>query len=232
MRITAGVWCLCLCAASLCCASASAQRINTPISPRWLLNTSVGGESDLGYEPPSKWFGPSIEVPIASRFEFDADASYSPDKKVITNNGNQLETAATGIVWLRRNLGFSSSYTRNWLWTSQFTKAGWSVLPGIVVRNDFQYFGRFSAAYLIPTGCVWATPSNPCRIQSPREQGPEISQQFQIASHLRFGVSGAIVHYCDQSNPAEPTGRTCHFGAASYLNLTIEFPGARTDEPY
>ena len=65
-------------------------------------------------------------------------------------NGNQLTTDGSLIFWAKRKFGVTVDYTHNWLWTSQFNKQGWSVNPGIAVRNGGPVLFELSAA----DGCV------------------------------------------------------------------------------
>jgi hypothetical protein len=158
----------CVLAILLVSTSVKARQLKEPILSRTqlFLDSEIGGKSGLAYYQPSTNFGRAFEVPVGDRFEMEASARYSPDKKVITNNGNQLLIKGSGIFWLTSRFGISGSYQHNWLWTSEFNEEGRNPLIGSVVRNHFAQPGRFYMNYVFPTGCVRATVSNPCPIQS------------------------------------------------------------------
>jgi hypothetical protein len=205
-----------------------------PVDPyvRLLLDSEIGSNNQLGYEFPSIAIGPSIEIPLRSRFELQASAAYSPDKKFITNDGQSLRTKGGVVVWATPLVGLTSSVEGSWLWTSQFNKSGWLPSAGVVLRNEYFGPGRLYISYLFPTGCVWATANNPCKTQSNRLQGVQIRPEFRASSHLRFGFEVGIYHFCDQSNPFAPSlGRTCHFAGTALATMRVEFhprrkPGA------
>jgi len=187
-----------------------------------LFDAEVGSQASLGYKLPSAAFGPSLEIPVAKRMEFQVSSDYSPDRKAITNDGNSLKVSGSAIGFANYRMGFIATIERNWLWTSQFDKSAWLPSAGVVIRED--YFGRAYLTYLFPTGCVWATPSNPCKIQSNRLQGIEIRQDIRSASHIRWGFKVGFYRFCDQGNPNDPqAGRKCHFATTALATLRFEF---------
>ena len=139
----------------------SAQESYADHRPRLLLDTEFGSESYLGYKLPSAGLGLSIEIPVAKRFELQASSTYSPDKKAITNDGQSLKVSGSAVAFTTTRLGFIGTLEYTWLWTSQFNKSGLVPAAGIVLRNDYWGPGRIYLTYLMPTGCVWATASNP-----------------------------------------------------------------------
>jgi hypothetical protein len=180
----------------------SSQEAFADHRPRLLLDMEIGSETSLGYKLPSTAFGPSLEIPVAKRMEFQASSAYSPDRKAITNDGNSLKVSGSAIGFANRQMGFVATIERNWLWTSQFDKSAWLPSAGVVIRNDGA--GRSYLTYVLPTGCVWATPSNPCKIQSNRLQGIEIRQDIRSASHIRWGFKVGFYRFCDQGNVILP----------------------------
>src|SRR5216684_625961 len=190
--------------------------------PRLLLDTEIGSETSLGYKLPSTAFGPSLEIPVAKQMEFQVSSAYSPDRKAITNDGNSLKLSASAIGFANYRVGFIATIERNWLWTSQFDKSAWLPSAGVVIRNDGA--GRSYLTYVFPTGCVWATPSNPCKIQSNRLQGIELRQDIRSSSHIRWGFRAGFYRFCDQGNPNDPqAGRKCHFATTALATLRFEF---------
>jgi len=205
----------------------------TNFTTRWLLDFKFGVEGGLGYKFPSSSFGLSVERPLRKHFELQGSVAYSPDKKVMTNDGNSLLGSVSGIAWLTSHVGISGGIEGSRLWTSQFDKGAWSPNLGAVIHVPIFDPGRLTALYVFPTGCVWATPTNPCKIQSNRLQGIQLKQEFRTWSHLRVGLEFDIYHFCDQSNENEPSiPRTCHMAGTSLGFMRFEFPGARKGDSY
>jgi hypothetical protein len=193
--------------------------------PMWFVDASVGGDADLGFKQPSRNFGTSVELPLSNRFELDAGVSFSPDNKVVTGNGTQLNGVGSGLFWIKDRFAITGGYEHSTLWTSQFTERVGNPFVGFVVRDNFAHPGRFYLNYFFPTGCVWATASNPCLLQSKRSQGFQFKQEFQLKSYLRFGLGGTIGHSCDQGDPTDPTaGRTCHVDYTMDFHFRLEIP--------
>ena len=192
--------------------------------PRLLLDAETGTEAGLGYKSPSFSVGPAIEIPIAKRFEFQASGQYSPDKKAITDNGELADVSGSFVGFATQRVGFIATVERGWLWTSEFDKSAYFPSAGVVLRNDYLGHGRLYVTYTFPTGCVWATPSNPCSIQSNRLQGITLHQDTRSGSHTRWGFEGGLYNYCLEANPSEPqTGRVCRWGATARAILRFEF---------
>jgi hypothetical protein len=190
--------------------------------PRLVLDSEIGSAASLGYELPSTAFGPLMEVPLGNSWEVQILSLYSPDRKLITHDGQSLKLEGSAIRFLNGHIGVIGGLERDWLWTSQFGKKLLEPSAGTVLRNEA--IGRLYLTYLFPTGCVWATSGNPCTIQSNRLQGGEFRQEARLRSHLRLGFRGGVYHFCDQGDPKEPqAGRTCHLGFTAYLDFGIEF---------
>jgi hypothetical protein len=174
-----------------------------------------------------------VEIPVGNRFEFQSKSSYSPTRLLLADSGNELNVTGSAIFWATQRFGLTASYSRDWLWTSKFDKQAWSVLPGAVFRDNFGYPGRTYVHYRLPTGCVAASPSNLCRNQSAPQEGIEATQEFQITSLLRYGVSVETLHYFEQCNPNEPSvPRHSLFAAAVQLSLTFVWPRTKSDSEY
>jgi hypothetical protein len=193
--------------------------------PRILFDASIGSATALGYKFPSTSFGSSVELPIGRNIEIQASTTFSPDKKFITNDGHSVKVNGTAIGWITNRFGLAANVERSWLWTSQFEKRSLFPSAGIVLRNDFLGPGRLYISYLFPKGCVWATATNPCKLQSNRLHGVQLHAESRgAASHIRVGVGGGFYRFCDQANPHQPsTGRICHFAATAMANLRFEF---------
>lgn len=206
------------------CSAAHGQSVFVDDRPRLLLDTEVGSETALGYKFPSISLGPSLEIPIANRFEFQASGEYSPDKKAITNDGELASVSGSVLGFATQRIGLIASVERGWLWTSQFDKAALFPSAGVVVRNDYFGHGRLYMTYTFPTGCVWATANNSCKIQSNRLQGITLHQDTRSTLHTRWGFETGLYHFCNEANPNEPQiGRTCHWGATARAIVRFEF---------
>ncbi len=206
------------------CPVARSQEQFADSRPRLLLNTMIGSESSLGYDFPSVSFGPSLEIPVKKRFEFQLSGAYSPDKKNITHNGELASVSGSALAFANRRIGFIAKVERGWLWTSQFDKAALFPSAGIVIRNDYFGHGRLYMTYTLPTGCVWATPNVPCKIQSNRLQGITLHQDFRSPSNTRWGFETGFYNFCNEANPNQPnTGRNCRWGATARAVVGFEF---------
>jgi hypothetical protein len=204
--------------------AARADENPTDQRARLLLDSEIGGAGSLGFKFPATSFGPAVEIPIRDRFEFQSTALYSPSRKLITNDGNALDVSAAAIAFATSRVGIIAKMEHTSLWTSQFEENAWVPSAGAVVRNDYFGPGRLYVTYVFPTGCVWATSSNPCNIQSKRLQGMDIRQDARLGAHKRWGVDFGMYHFCDQSNQNEPAvGRRCHFGASAMITMSLEF---------
>ena len=215
-------------------AKAQALPAGSANQARYLANFEFGADSGLGYYFPSLGFGLSTEIPLGNgRLEAQSAFQWSPDRKYITNDGNQLGIGAGGILWATRSVGAYGTVGYSKLWTSQFNKSGWVPAAGFVVRDRwFGFPGRAYFDYLFPTGCQWATASNPCTIMSNRSHGVAFSQEFRLYPHWRFGVNGAWVSFADQGNPLQPMPRVWHNTGTAYISITYEFRSGSLDEAY
>jgi hypothetical protein len=212
-------------------ASQTAQGQGNPSDqrPRLLLESQFGSARSLGFKFPSVSFGLSLELPFRRRFEFQTATLYSPDRKFITNDGNGLKVSGSLIAFVTSRLGAIGTVERSALWTSQFAESGWPLSMGAVIRNDYLGQGRLYVSYVFPTGCVWATASNPCTLQSKRLQGVHVRQDVRNGSHQRWGFDFGIYHFCDQANQNEPqAGRHCHIGGTAMVTLSMEFHVGRS----
>jgi hypothetical protein len=192
--------------------------------PRLLLDSEIGSAASLGFKLPATAFGPAIEVPFASHFELQSAALYSPDRKLITNDGNALNLSATALGFVTSRIGIVGKLEHASLWTSQFEENSWAPSAGVVIRHNYLGPGRLYVSYIFPTGCVWAASSNPCALQSKRLQGVDLRQDARFGSHQRWGFDFGLYHFCDQANPNDPqTGRRCHIGGSAMVTFSFEF---------
>jgi hypothetical protein len=193
---------------------------------RIVADVEVGSQSGLGYKLPSTSFGVQIERPTGRRLELQAAATFSPDRKYITNDGDGVILGGAAIVWITPRVGALAHLRYSHLWTSEFDKTAWAPGVGGVVRDSWSGLaGRLQAEYVLPTGCVWATASNPCMIQSSRLQGVDALQEFRIYRGVRFGIRGGAWHFCQQGNPQDPAaGRKCQSTGTVAVVLRFEWP--------
>jgi hypothetical protein len=200
------------------------------------LDADIGIRAELGFLPPSSDFGMSFELPVQfeKRIEIQGAASFSPDKKKITGDGHSISASGKAIFWINPRLGAFGEAGYGRLWTSQFDEGG-GITPtfGAVIRTHYFYPGRLYISYSIPTGCVSATATNPCKLQSKRLQGFTFRQEFQFRPHIRWGIEAGAYHYCAQGNPEDPAaGRKCLWAGTELLFVRFQFPGSRPSGAY
>src|SRR5258708_24994394 len=136
----------------------SSQEAFADRRPRLLLDTEIGSQASLGYKLPSTAFGPSLEIPVAKRMEFQVSSDYSPDRKAITNDGNSLKVSGSAIGFANYRMGVIATIERNWLWTSQFDKTAWLPSAGLRIR---QHEARRLLLHKYPlTARLWGHSSN------------------------------------------------------------------------
>jgi hypothetical protein len=209
--------------AATICRLAGAQENVADGRARLLLNSEIGTATSLGFKLPAISVGPSVEIPVKSRFEFQSAVLYSPDRKLITDDGNAISLSGSAIGFATSRLGIIGKVERTSLWTSRFDESAWAPSAGVVIRNDYVGPGRLHVTYVFPTGCVWATSGNPCTIQSKRLQGLEVRQDARLGLHKRWGFDFGVYHFCDQSNQNDPqAGRHCHVGGSAMVTLSFE----------
>jgi len=202
--------------------------VSTDTSARYFLDATISGDSTLGYKFPDVGFGASIEKPIGTHLELQGSILYDLSRKVITNNGNSLIVKESAIGWVTSHVGVMGTYERSWLWTSQFDKGPWYPIGGVAIRFSDSNLGpgRVYINYVFPTGCVWATPSNPCTIQSNRMQGIQGGGEIRMWHHNKWLIMGSLLHFCDQSNQNDPAaGRSCHFAVISNVMFRFSIHG-------
>jgi hypothetical protein len=192
--------------------------------PRLLIGADFGLQNQLGYFPTAT-LSTGFEVPIGHRFELQTISNYAIARKFITGDGQSAHLGGSLIAWTTNRVGLFGSVEQSWLWTSQFDKSNLFPSVGIVLRGHSLGPGRIYLSYLIPTGCVWATSSNPCKIQSNQLQGFQFRKEGRLKSRLRWLLGFSVLHFCDQANPYEPqTGRNCHMALTGSGGFRFEVP--------
>jgi hypothetical protein len=187
-----------------------------------MFDSSIGSSAGLGYKLPDTAFGFSIEKSVGRKYEFQLSSGFSPTHKYITNDGESLLASGAGLYWVNWKFAVLGGVNLSRLWTSQFEKSAIYPVAGIVMRTIWMHenAGRIYITYEFPTGCVWATASNPCNIQSSRLQGVKFNPEFRVFAHTRVGLEMGFWHFCDQSNQFDPAaGRSCHITGTSAIKF-------------
>ena len=193
--------------------------------PKLVMGGGFGADTQLGYKFPTLTFTAGVEFPFAHRLEAQAGANYSIARKFITGDGRSSSVDASLIVWAKKQIGLIGTGEHSWLSTSQFTKDSFFPSAGIVLRGESLGPGRIYLTYLIPTGCVWATSTNPCTIQSNRLQGFQFREEDRIRSRVRLGFGFSVLRFCDQGNPYAPqVARSCHMAFTASGEFRFAFP--------
>jgi hypothetical protein len=190
-----------------------------------MFDSSIGSSAGLGYKLPDTAFGFSIEKPVGRRFEIQLSSAFSPTHKYITNDGESLLASGSGLFWVNWKFAVLGGVNFSRLWTSQFDKSAIYPVAGVVLRTMWMHenAGRIYVTYEFPTGCVWATATNPCTIQSSRLQGVNFNPEFRVFAHTRVGLVMGFWYFCDQSNQFDPAaGRSCHFTGTSSKKFRFE----------
>lgn len=224
----AGAFCLLFSAAATFAQGVPARR-HSPT--RWLLDSETGSQAGLGFKDPHFAAGPSFEKALGPRFELQGSVHYSPDRKIITKDGNSLRVQGQGIFWTTWRLGISGSLRHSNLWTSQFNKSAFGPAAGVVIREQFQGMpGRLYVDFLLPTGCEWG-PS--CRMQSNRMKGPEVYWEHRVWTGVRLGLHVGIYHFLNQSNNLRPDlARLGQWTGDTSVLVRFEFPRASLENYY
>jgi hypothetical protein len=198
---------------------------------RWIVDFESGSDSGFGFKLPHLAIGGTVERPVGKRLEIQAELSYSPDKKYITNDGNSIRMATTLIVWASQKVGISAEVGEDYLWTSQFNENDLAPAFGFVVRDYFEGApGRLYLSYLVPTGCQWGPT---CPIQSKRMQGVQGSWEHRLFPHFRLGFSMGVCRFLNQSNQLEPSvPRTQVWAGDVHLLMRFEFPPGSMEQTY
>jgi len=187
-----------------------------------LVQTRIGSAKTLGFKTPSFGIGLGLERQ-APRFEYDAGFYLSPDKKTFaTYRKGAFSANASGSAFKNRygvTAGVIYSVYQSDIQGVPYRKGAIIPFAGLVAK-DWILPGRSRLTYLFPTGCIFPTPDNPCTIQSPRERGVQISQEFKFFEGIRIGYQTSWVHYCDQAAPTSVT-RNCRYGWSAYSTLRI-----------
>jgi hypothetical protein len=228
--------------------------------PRILFDAQLGDYQGLGFGPPRIGWALDGELPLgpamtdsriqkgARRFEYQPSVVFSRDTRAFAYSGHDLNVRNEGIVWINHRVGAEGGLEYAVYWdklglgtTNPATfytlhKSDWVPRAGAVFRDGLLGRpGRLYVDYLFPTGCQWATPSNPCFIQSTRTHGVDAMQEFRLKSFLRIGGEFAVVRYDDPSNQNEPTiprvGHTTAYGAV-HFKFEWPFVPIRSDHSY
>lgn len=193
---------------------------------RWLFDTEVGTDRDLGFRDPHLEFGTAIEQPLGKHFEIQGKISYSPDHK-INNGGNSLSIDAVAIGWLCNRAGILGKIHDTRLWTPQFDKQATSPSVGAVFRmREFGLANRLYLSYVLPTGCTH------CRIQGSRLQGVDGYWEFRLFSHLRVGTRMGIFTFLEQGNPLSNAPRTRKYAVTDAFVFRFVRHSEDSTEPY
>lgn len=198
---------------------------------RVLVGGEVGSGGGFGFKEPHLAATVAGEFPW-KRVELQPEFSISPDVKTFAQSGHSISVAGRGLVWITHRVAAEGGATWGEYWSEQpigstcpagwsapdgpdgqqcltkfspLHKSTWAPVAGVVIRDGwFGARGRLRVEYQFPTGCVWATSSNPCPITSNRVRGVEVFQEFELWPRVRLGVKGGWFRYGDQVNPNAP----------------------------
>ncbi len=227
-------------------------RVDSPFSEaRLLSDIQFGDYTTYGFGASALGWGLEAELPFGPplragglRFEYQPSFAVLFGPKLSQRNGaiesqQYVEVHNQGLIWVIHRLAAEGGYKYASYWaeganqgplfqnqTYTLHRSGWAPDLGVAVRDAWAGRpGRFYASYVFPTGCLRATFSNPCVVQSPGMHGVEMMEEIRATSYLRVGVELAAVRYYDPSAsdvPGAPRiGRT---GIYANIRLKFEWP--------
>lgn len=194
---------------------------------RVLGDFEIGSDAGLGFKEPHIAAGATVESRF-KRFEVHPFFKFSPDIKYFALSGYNINVGSRQMFWVNKHLAMTGMYDYSAYWqTYQIPTSGVIypnspkavlhkttnfISPGFLLQKDISgVTNRWYLDYIIPTGCVWATETNPCQIQSNRTTGVKFVWTARLYSRLEFGLTGGVYHLADQSNPHRPDlPRTTH----------------------
>lgn len=182
----------------------------------------VGGQLGLvsGYDIPTLQGNIGVEIPLSRHFEIQTRFSSGWTPKTDSHSGYSFHQEARGIYWFSDKLGINGEFRQTYLYTKLYDKHAWAPTAGLAWRNGWTgkdgMPGRMYLNWIFPTGCQWATASNPCRIQSSRLTGMEVNQEFRIGHHIRLGLIFGILRGLEQGNPNQPSAGRISYPAVDY----------------
>ena len=232
---------------------------SSSMSPnRLLLDSEFGSATGMGFKFPHMAFGFSVERPI-SHVELQSNFLVSPDVKSFAHSGHDYNFGGKALVWITRRVAVQVGMSYSIYWSAipnygpcilddlysggcryeetsstPYHKAGKTPFVGVVIRDSwFGSPGRLYLQYYFPTGCEWATASNPCDIQSSRIQGIGAEQEFRLFEHVRVGFKAKWIRYADQSNQYAPQlGRVWHNTSTMTATIRYEMGSAQVRKQY
>lgn len=168
-------------------------------STRWGITTAVGTESGLGYALPYTAFGAGIEKAFGDRVELQADADFSPTRKLVTKDGRQFHVTARALYWIGSRVALVGGDGEAALWTNEFAKRSNNPFIGMGCRLWWMGIpSRLYLSYLIPTG---SRPTDGS-LQSNRTQGVSFTYQGQGWTRARLSSTLNVLTLVDQSGAA------------------------------
>lgn len=208
-----------------------------------IITGVVGTQQSLGYLPLHLAAGIGLEKRVGRWMELDPGVSWSPDRTLLTHDGNSVSFQAAGIMWsgLSRQIGIAGGFDYTRLWTSQFRHGSVSPSLGVAARlHAWRFPGRLYVTYVVPYGGFDVRTG----LENSRSNGPEVYFEGQVATRLRLGLEVAAYRFLRQSNnPACSISSPCygtavcsgsgvgHWGASAALVIRVT-PRQSTDALY
>jgi hypothetical protein len=184
-----------------------------------IITGEVGTQQSLGYEPLHVAVGVGLERRLGKWLELDPSVSWSPDRSVITHDGDTVSFRAEGIMWsgLRQTLGLAGGFTYVHVWTSQFSQSGFSPRLGMAARlHVWTVPSRLYLSYVVPySGYDVRT-----GLENSRSQGPEAYFEGQLTTRFRLGLELAAYHFFSQSSSP-----SCDVSSPCYGTPACSGPG-------
>lgn len=198
-----------------------------------ILASGEVGPGYLGFRDPHLAIGATTETKIHRLFLWQ-QFLISPDVKQGRNRGHDIAYGVTADfnVWHHMGPLVGYSYSKYWsgrveknsdVVVDRYSKGGGHPVVGAAILDSWYGApGRFVVEYHFPSGCVYATASDPCPITSPRTRALTFSQEFELWHKLRLGVLGGWLNYGDQVNPNAPNVPQSRHNTG-YVTATVRY---------
>lgn len=184
-----------------------------------LFATTAVGPAQLGFRS-HKSVGFAEEL-TRSRFYERGAFEVTPDVKTFASHGHSVGGYVSLGVRIAPRVSPLFEYSLSEYWSAvdrvPYTKTQRSPEVGVFIDDKI---GGLTVTYAIPTGCVYATKSNPCVLTSPRERGVVGSQYLSLlGGRLRSGFTLGWLNVGDQLNPQVETPQVRHNLVEGYATL-------------
>ena len=175
-----------------------------------IITAEVGTQQSLGYLPLHLAAGIGLEKRVGRWMELDPGINWSPDRTLLTHDGNSVSFQAAGIMWsgLSREIGITGGFDYTRLWATQFRRGSVSPSLGMAARlHVWSFPARLYVTYVVPYGGFDVRTG----LENARSHGPKVYFEGQVATRLRLGLKVAAYRFlAPGNNPACSMSSPCY----------------------